>query len=30
VHLAEINFQSMFEQQQAEQQQGGSGIITSA
>ena len=33
VHLAEINFQAMFEQQQAElaaQQQGGSGIITSA
>jgi preprotein translocase subunit SecB len=30
VHLAEINFQSMYEQQQAQQQQGGSGIITSA
>jgi len=36
VHLAEINFQAMFEQQQADQQQapaggnGGSRIITSA
>jgi preprotein translocase subunit SecB len=30
VHLAEINFQAMYEQQQAQQQQQGSGIITSA
>jgi preprotein translocase subunit SecB len=30
VHLAEINFQAMYEQQQAQQQPAGSGIITSA
>jgi preprotein translocase subunit SecB len=31
VHLAEINFQAMYEQQQAQQQQPeGSGIITTA
>jgi preprotein translocase subunit SecB len=30
VHLAEINFQAMYEQQQQAQQQQGSGIITSA
>ncbi|MCB2032072.1 MAG: protein-export chaperone SecB, partial [Ottowia sp.] len=28
VHLAEINFQSMYEQQQAQQGEGGSPIIT--
>ena len=30
VHLAEVNFQAMFEAQQAQAQAGGSGIITSA
>ena len=30
VHLAEINFQAMFEQQQAQQEQQGSPIITTA
>jgi preprotein translocase subunit SecB len=30
VHLAEINFQAMYEQQQAAQQEGGSRIITQA
>ena len=30
VHLAEINFQAMYEQQQAQQAPQGSGIITSA